>query len=235
MKIVKVAPMKQVLAAVVLLMAVAVTPAFANTVAATHVLAITSAALNDDHLVIAGSGFTGNQLAVTLNGEPLAILSSTPTEIVAALAPSAAGSYKLVVQAGSAIASTDVPVFSGFRLVAESTLDDQSTAMPDTTLLVPATDALYKISVTLAIAKPSPTAGQYWGVLLSSGESPSQERSRFDHGGFLVADATKPAAASVASWYVKGHAGVPITYKVSPSNPDMSGACKVSITVEEME
>ena len=229
MKIVKVASMKQVLAAVVLLMAAAVTPAFAHTVA------ITSAALDEDHLVIAGSGFTGNQLAVTLNGEPLTILSSTSTQIVAALAPPAAGSYKLVVQSGSAMASTDVPIFSGFRLVAESTLDDQSSAMSDTTLLVPSTNALYKISVTLAVAKPISASGQHWGVLLSSGENPSQEKSRFDGGGFLTVDAAKPGAASVASWYVKGHAGIPITYKVSPSNPEMGGACKVSITVEEME
>lgn len=228
MKIVKVAPMKRVLTAVVLLMAVAVTPALAHTVA------INTAALDDDHLVITGLGFTGSQLAVTLNGEPLTILSNTSTEIVAALAPPAAGSYKLVVQAGKTAVSIDVPIFSGFRLVAESTLDEQATAT-DTTLLVPTTDALYKISVTLAVAKPSSASGQHWGVLLSSGENPSQEKSRFDSGGFLTVDATKPAAASVASWYVKGHAGVPITYKVSPSKPEMGGACKVSITVEEME
>ena len=230
MKIEKSARAKQIFAAVVLLMIAGVAPAFA------HTIAITSAALDDDHLVISGSGFTGNQLAVTLNGEQLSVLSSTPTMIVAALAPPTPGSYKLIVKAGSAMASTDVPLFSGFRLVAESTVDDQAAALSDTTLLVPTADGLYKISVTLTVAKPGPASGQFWGVLLSSGESPSQEASRFDHGGFLVVDAAAaPGRSSAASWYVKGHAGVPITYKVSPSSPDIGGACKVSITVDEME
>jgi len=80
-----------------------------------YAVTINSATVSGDQLTISGVGFTGS-ISVTLNGQDLTVVSSTPTQIVATVNPvPAVGSYRLTVKAGkaSAFAYVAVPAISG--------------------------------------------------------------------------------------------------------------------------
>ncbi len=118
-----------------------VVPAFANAAV------INGTTVVGNRLTITGTGFSGTPLTVTFNAQTLAIVSSTPTHIVATLAPiPAPGSYRLIVKAGNASATSYVAIPAAPNIVAQVALTGQTAPIPQTTLLTPQTNGLYRIS-----------------------------------------------------------------------------------------
>lgn len=209
-------------------------PAFA----ATATINNTSIAANQ--LTINGNGFSSTPLAVTLDGQELVVVSTTPTQIVVALdTMPVGGKHKLLVTAGEAKAATTVTVFTSSRLVAELNPTQDSVAIPPTTLFIPTENATYQVSASLKVVTPNQAEGsgeQFWRLNFGTGEVAKQVNSDAGHGGSMLAYANADhPTGSAASWVVKGHVGVPIIYSVSPSFPELSGTYEVSITVELMQ
>ncbi len=209
-------------------------PAFAATAA------INNTSIAAKQLTINGNGFSGSPLAVTLDGQELAVVSTTPTQIIVSLdAMPSGGKHKLVVTAGETKAVSTVTVFTSAQLVAELNPTQDSVPIPPTTLFIPTENATYQVSASLKVVTPNQAEGsgpQFWRLDFGTGENAKQVNSNADHGGSMLAYANaEHLTGSVASWVVKGHVGVPITYSVSPSFPELSGTYEVSITVELMQ
>jgi hypothetical protein len=231
-------------AVVVLLLAAL--PALAHAAAA----AISGTGVAGKQIAIIGTGFSATPLSVTLDGHRLPILSNTQTLIVAALDPMPdPGTYRIVVKAGTESVVGSVTTSSDPNLVEQLHLTSQTTPIPETTLLVPPTNGLYRISVSMSMVTPSSESereNQYWNVAFNSpDESGARKTSRPGTAGYatagsgtaggLLVSATNPAASSSATWFVKAVEGVPITYAVSPSFPEVGGTYELSITVDQLE
>jgi hypothetical protein len=149
--------MYKVLLLAVFLVVIAIVPAFAVVINGTTVAG--------NQITITGTGFTGT-LTVALAGTKLAVVSSTATQIVATMNPvPPAGTYRLVVKAGNASGNAYIGISTGPNVVAQVALTGQTQPIPQTTLLTPQTNGLYRVSVYMASSSSSgswPLLVLYW-------------------------------------------------------------------------
>jgi len=117
--------------------------------------------VSGNQVTITGTGFA-TPLTVTLNGTKLAVVSNTPTQIIATMNPvPAPGTYRLVVKAGTPSTTTYVAISAASNIVARVSLVGQTALVSPTTILTPTVDSLYRISVYLV--QPFPVAASCSG------------------------------------------------------------------------
>lgn len=108
---------------------------------------INSTTVSGNQLTIHGTGFTG-ALAVTLGGQKLTIISSTTTQIVAQMSSvPTAGSFRLVVKAGTTSCFAYIQVPLPPAIVAQAALTNVTVPIPVTTLMTVTQSGLYRVSI----------------------------------------------------------------------------------------
>ncbi|MGA8152754.1 MAG: IPT/TIG domain-containing protein [Terriglobales bacterium] len=109
---------------------------------------INSVTIAGNQLTITGTGFAGTPLAAIFNTKSIPIVSSSATKIVATLNPvPAPGSYRLVVNSGTASTFSYVSISSAPTIVAQVALTDVSSDIGTTTLYTPKADGDYQLVV----------------------------------------------------------------------------------------
>ncbi len=125
--------------------------------AAAFATTINSAIVSGNQLTIGGVGFNGS-LTVTLNGQKLAVASSTSTQIVATMNPvPPVGSYRLTVKSGKASTFAYVTVPPSAAIVAQDAFANQTQATSGT--FTSTTDGIFRVSY-YAVASGPPPSGQ---------------------------------------------------------------------------
>lgn len=207
-----------------------VVPTFANAAV------INGTTVAGNHLTITGSGFSGTPLTVTFDGQKLAVVSSTPTQIVATLAPiPAPGSYRLVVKAANASATSSVAISAAPNTVAQVVLKGQTTTIPTTTIFTPQSDGLYRISGYGTTTVPGSQG--YWNVIFGwTDDAGAEQNSAMPPSDWLLIPTN-------ASWgftgtltlVVNANAGMPLTYSVGIYDGSTTGSTyELFITVEQL-
>ncbi len=125
-------------------------------------MTIYSAVAVGPQLTITGTGFSGT-LSITFNGSHIVVDSSTTTQIVATINPlPPAGTYRVVVRAGTASDTVYVTLSNN---VAKVSLLNQSASIPLTTLWTPALDGVYRVSIYMVQVPPFAPVGVCCGFV----------------------------------------------------------------------
>ena len=205
-----------------------VTPAFANAAV------INGTTVAGNQLTITGTGFSGTPLTVILNAQTLTVVSSTSTHIVATLAPiPAPGSYRLVVKAGSASATSYVAIPAAPNIVAQVAVTGQTAPIPQTTLLTPQTNGLYRVSAFIVTTTVATNGDPINLNLTFTDDSGAKTKyiTSMNSGAFFPNNDVGVVSA------VRANAGFPLAYSIT-CDPYCSGfdaTYELFLTVEQLQ
>lgn len=178
------------------------TPAFANAAV------INGTTVAGNRLTITGTGFSGTPLTVTFNGTKQAVVSSTPTKIIATLKPvPAPGTYRLVVNTGTASATSYVAISKAPNIVAQVALTGQSEPIPQTTIFTPPAAGMYRVSLFFVVVASTETQGGISLVVQTTNEGGNGAGVCSTSAG-----ANAAGAENQSSCFMRASAGAPISF-----------------------
>jgi len=209
-------------------------------------IVINGTTVSGSRLTITGTGLSGTPLTVSLNGKQLTVVSDTATQIVATinLLPPP-GTYRLFVKVGTPSATTYITLSN---IVASVSLTDQTALIPETTLLTPTANALYRISFYMVQQLPqNPSCGNCGDLeanfqwtddggthLMPSSTYPSTGIQLWNPcSGGVCQPSLEDGATPGLTFLARVNAGTPLTYSVT-GTIESGVSYDVFVTVEQL-